>query len=261
MAFICPGCEYILDTSFLGDDITDDDRERRALAKPAAAKNSDAFGEDAIILGDSGGEWSDFSSRDAGGMTREVTQARFYIGGSTAALLHEDAVPELVPGVVPTSVKMTPFEQHVLQYLNGKRSMGRIQKKSGMEDAEFKASVAMLADKGVIRLRTTKKRKGKDGRSRSESSRGIPVALDGDRTVVAPPPLDVSESRRRSIAGAAALPSRAPSQPSEVTALKNLEPKKSRLPGPASVRLLDDEQIDDGGNVEAFGEGEGRENA
>ncbi len=31
-AFICTGCEYILDTSFLGDDITDDDRERRAVA-------------------------------------------------------------------------------------------------------------------------------------------------------------------------------------------------------------------------------------
>ncbi|MBI1945337.1 MAG: tetratricopeptide repeat protein [Deltaproteobacteria bacterium] len=261
-AFICPGCEYILDTSFLGDDITDDDRERRALVKPAAGKQSAEFGEDAIILGDSGGEWSDFSSRDAGGMTREVTQARFYIGGSTAVLLHEDAVPEIVPGVVPTTLKMTPFEQHVLQYMNGKRSMGRIQKKSGMEDAEFKASVAMLADKGVIRLRTTKKKKkGRDGLSRSESSRGIAVALDGDRTMVAPTPLDPSDSRRRSIAGAAALPSRAPSTPSEVTALKNLEPKKSRLAGPASVRLLDDEQIDDGGKVEAFGEGAGHENA
>lgn len=261
-SFICPGCEYILDTSFLGDDITDDERDRRAAARPAEAMSSAAFGEDAIILGDSGGEWSDFSSRDAGGMTREVTQARFYIGGSTAVLLNEDAVPELVPGVVLASLKMTPFEHHVLQYLNGKRSMGRIQKKSGMEDAEFKASVAMLADKGVIRLRTTKKKKkGKDGLSRSESSRGIPVALDGERTTVAPTPLDVSELRRRSIVGAAALPSRAPSQPSEVTALKNLEPKKSRLPGPASVRLLDEEQIDDGGKVEAFGEGGGADNA
>src|SRR5438105_3456708 len=98
-AFICPGCEFILDTSFLGDDITDDDREKRVglASMPSGGgagglqSKSGEFGEDAIILGDGQGDYSDFSSRDAGGLTREVTQARFYIGGSTAALLHQDA--------------------------------------------------------------------------------------------------------------------------------------------------------------------------
>jgi uncharacterized Zn finger protein (UPF0148 family) len=28
-AIICPGCDFILDASFLGDDITDDERDRR----------------------------------------------------------------------------------------------------------------------------------------------------------------------------------------------------------------------------------------
>lgn len=257
-AFICPGCEYILDTSFLGDDITDDERDRRPPAKPTGDKRPLDFGEDAIILGNSDGEWSDFSSRDAAGMTREVTQARFYIGGSAAVLLHEDAVPEAVPGVSPAALKLTPFEEHLLQFMNGKRSMGRIQKKSGMEDAEFKASVAMLADKGVIRLRTVKKKKkGKDGLSRSESSRGAPAAplLEGERTMVAPPPVEPSAPRRRPLAEAE-RGSASGSGHSEVTALKNVESKKSRLPGMASVRLLDDEKIDDGGRVEAFGEGE-----
>lgn len=257
-AFICPGCEYILDTSFLGDDITDDERDRRPPARPAGDKRRLDFGEDAIILGNSDGEWSDFSSRDAGGMTREVTQARFYIGGSTAALLHEDAVPEQVPGVSPAALKLTPFEEHLLQFMNGKRSMGRIQKKSGMEDAEFKASVAMLSDKGVIRLRTVKKKKkGKDGLSRSESSRGAPAAsaLEGERTMVAPTPLEPSVPRRPALSEPERS-SRSESGHSEVTALKNVEQKKSRLPGMASVRLLDDEKIEDGGRVEAFGEGE-----
>src|SRR5688572_12371817 len=76
-AFICPACEFILDTSFLGDDITDDDRDAR-LQKQKRGDRGSLFGEDAIILGDGGdGEWSDFSARDAG-MQREVTQARFY---------------------------------------------------------------------------------------------------------------------------------------------------------------------------------------
>ncbi|HEY4222636.1 MAG TPA: zinc ribbon domain-containing protein, partial [Myxococcota bacterium] len=176
-AFICPGCEFILDTSFLGDDITDDDKEKRVPTKAFAAggkASSGEFGEDAIILGDGQGEYSDFSSRDAGGLTREVTQARFYIGGATAALLHTDAVPEIAPGIVEGSLRMSPFERHVLSFINGKRSIGRIQKKSGMDDSEFKVSVSMLADKGIIRLRTTKKKKSKSGAgsstSRSESA-------------------------------------------------------------------------------------------
>jgi hypothetical protein len=176
--FICPGCEYILDTSFLGEDITDDERDRRDNAPvPSAMKVKTVeravdFGEDAIILGNGQGDYSDFSSRDAG-LTREPTHARFYIGGNTAAILDVDCVPEPVPGIVEGNLKMSPFERHVLGFINGKRSIGRIQKKSAMEDSEFKTAVAMLADKGIIRQRTTKKRKALDGGplSASEVSR------------------------------------------------------------------------------------------
>src|SRR3954451_24999627 len=119
-AFICPGCEFIIDTSFLGDDITDDEAGVRVPG--IQQTKSGEFGEDAIILGDGGGEYSDFSSKDAGGLTREVTQARFYIGGSTAALLHPDAVPEVSPSAVQGSLRMSPFERHVLGFINGKRS-------------------------------------------------------------------------------------------------------------------------------------------
>ena len=59
-AFICPGCEFILDTSFLGDDITDDEREKRVApasmpsavgAAVSSRSKSGEFGEDASILG------------------------------------------------------------------------------------------------------------------------------------------------------------------------------------------------------------------
>ena len=67
-AFICPGCEFILDTSFLGDDITDDERAiRKKKTKYESPKKTHEFGEDAMILGNPAEqEWSDFGSRDAG---------------------------------------------------------------------------------------------------------------------------------------------------------------------------------------------------
>jgi hypothetical protein len=254
-AFICPGCEFILDTSFLGEDITDDDKDKRmsgpSFSKPGKRTTSGEFGEDAIILGDGQGEYSDFSSRDAGGLTREVTQARFYIGGATAALLHPDAVPEVVPGIADTSIKMSPFEMHVIGFINGKRSIGRIHKKSAMEDSEFKVAVSMLADKGVIRLRTTKKRKKNksDGLlSRSESSRSMaaaPPPEGSERTVVAPiqiPANDVEEEwkpQRADVRGSRA-------SNAEATIIRSSEAsKKSKLPGFASMRVQEGEEKDE----------------
>jgi len=163
---ICSGCDYILDSTFLGDDITDDERERRPGAKGESRrfgkKKADGvdFGEDAMILGDVNDvEVSSFQSRDAGVSQREVTQTRFYIGGGLAQLMEANAIPEMAAGVSGASIRMTPFERHVLGFVNGRRSVGRIQKKSAMDESEFKTALAMLADKGFIRLKGWKKPK------------------------------------------------------------------------------------------------------
>ena len=207
-AFICPGCDFILDATFLGDDITDDERDKRPVRtseqprpqKPARGVQPD-FGEDAMILGDVNqvGEVSSFNSRDAGVSQREVTQARFYIGGAVAQLMMPDAIPEPGAGVTGVSIRMTPFERHVLSFVNGRRSVGRIQKKSAMDESEFKTALAMLADKGFIRLKGWKKQKEKETvssgsgalvrRSSSSSSSAAasssPPAPAAERTVVA----------------------------------------------------------------------------
>lgn len=260
-AFFCPACEYILDTSFLGEDITDDERDQRSkstssLRSPKAVKTLEKpvdFGEDAIILGNGQGDYSDFSSKDAG-MTREVTHARFYIGGNTAAILHVDSVPEISPGLLNGSIKMSPFERHVLGFINGKRSIGRIQKKSAMEDSEFKTSVAMLADKGIIRLRTTKKRKKTDNGpsslpSRSEVSRVAPAPSSpvADRTVVASfeqISADHARQSAQSAARAEQVPARAPAKSNrtsapEATVIKSAEAKNKSVgtAGFASMRI------------------------
>ncbi len=216
-AFICPGCDYILDASFLGDDITDDEREKRPAARAAsrsfgkprsdgqsaslpADSNQPDFGEDAMILGDVGdaaGEVSSFQTKDAGVSNREATQARFYIGGAVAQLMNPDAIPEMAPGQ-QQSMRMTPFERHVLGFVNGKRSVGRIQKKAAMEETEFKTALALLADKGFIKLKGYKKPKQsfedtappKKSSSSSSSKNSGPVPptrapLEGERTMVA----------------------------------------------------------------------------
>ncbi|MDP2339675.1 MAG: tetratricopeptide repeat protein [Deltaproteobacteria bacterium] len=168
-AFICPGCDFILDASFLGDDITDDDAAKRPAARaPSRAfgkkpkEGQPDFGEDAMILGDVGGDddaVSSFQSNDAGVSQREVTQARFYIGGAVAQLMNPDAIPEIATGSAGQSMRVTPFERHVLGFVNGKRSVGRIQKKAAMEESEFKTALALLADKGFVRLKGYKKQK------------------------------------------------------------------------------------------------------
>ena len=201
-AFICPDCDFILDATFLGDDITDDERDKRPVRtneqprppKPARPPEPD-FGEDAMILGDVNqvDEVSSFNSRDAGVSQREVTQARFYIGGVVAQLMMSDAIPEPGAGVSGASIRMTPFERHVLSFVNGRRSVGRIQKKSAMDENEFKTALATLADKGFIRLKGWKKQKEKETvspgsgalvrRSPSSTSSAAPPAAE--RTVVA----------------------------------------------------------------------------
>lgn len=193
-AFICPGCDYILDATFLGDDITDDERDKRPVKtdepRKKAKKPALDFGEDAMILGnvdDVGAEVSSFQSRDAGVSQREVTQARFYFGGAVAQLMEPDAIPEVGAGVGGVSIRMTPFERHVLGFVNGRRSIARIQKKSAMEETEFKTAVAMLADKGFIRLRGWKKPKATGASSTlgSQISQVVARPPEPERTVVA----------------------------------------------------------------------------
>ena len=82
---------------------------------------------------------------------------------------------------------MTPFERHVLGFVNGRRSIARIQKKSAMEETEFKTAVAMLADKGFIRLRGWKKPKptGASSTMGSQISQVVARPPEPERTVVA----------------------------------------------------------------------------
>lgn len=158
-AAICPGCDFILDTSFLGEDITDAESDKRVRRKKAKAEPETDYGEDALILGDLGDEIDSFQSADTGFVQRELTNARIYIGGAAQQMLAPDVIPAIVPGITLDTVRLTPFERHVLEYVNGKRPVARIKKKAGLDENELRTTLATLTDKGFLRVAGKARRK------------------------------------------------------------------------------------------------------
>jgi hypothetical protein len=245
-AFICAGCDFILDASFLGDDITDDQRDQRAPSKrprsvdrPRGERPRVDFGEDAMILGNPDeDEVSEFRSRDAGVSQREVTQARFYIGGAIAHLMQDNAVPELV-GVDVASMRVTPFERHVLGFVNGKRSIARIAKKAAVDDSEFKTAIAMLADKGFIRLKGFKKPRA----SSSFGSSSFGSSSFGSSSVMSAVAPEPSTPRsRRPLEGERTVVA----SMEHIEALARRPPPPVRPPSAHRVDLTSEGDVDDG---------------
>ena len=147
--------QFVLDTASLGDDITNHPSlvDGPLVAGSAAADDIDC-GPDALILvhGDVAEGFSSFESPDAGLQRKEVTHARIYVGGAIQALLTPDAIPEKMPDLDLSERNVTPFEEHILSLVNAHRPVGRIRRRSGMEHEEVATALAMLADKGIIRL-------------------------------------------------------------------------------------------------------------
>ncbi len=217
---ICPGCDFVLDTSFLGEDITDD----RAPPPPVVEDHS-MFGEDAVILGSGvGGEFESFEAEDTGMVQREVTNARIYVGGQTQALLAWDAIPGVVEGVDAEVLRLSPYEKHVLQFVNGRRPVGRIRKKSGMEEPELKLALAMMADKGIIqkvgvvdeerkaRARARRREKlGKSTRKKKRSSKSRSKAKPSTRTSAEGEAADKTSAKKKRTKEEPSKPSRSAS--------------------------------------------------
>lgn len=204
-AVICPGCDFIIDSSFLGDDITN-----AIEAEPAEPSvvvqnpllSSAGYGQDDLILGDGGaGEFEAFESQNTG-LAREVTHARIFVGGAASELLRPDAIPTKKDDVDPDSLNLTPFEVHILSLCNGYRPVGRIRRKSGMTDAEVHTSLAMLHDKSVIQLagyvsearkaRARKRRRERKRRERAKKKGADAFDLDVAHPQKAPPKADAA---------------------------------------------------------------------
>ncbi|MCC7107839.1 MAG: hypothetical protein IT382_01000 [Deltaproteobacteria bacterium] len=47
---------------------------------------------------------------------------------------------------------LSPFEQHVLSFLDGRRPLARLRKKAGLSFGDLKVAIGMLADRGVLEV-------------------------------------------------------------------------------------------------------------
>lgn len=143
-AVICGGCDFILDSAFLGTDILD---EERALRPGVGGINPAKFNlADAVILGD-------LEKRGPTPVDADDDEGvRFYIAGRSQALMAPDAVPARLDKRDTAVLKLTPFERHVLQFIDGEAPVETIRRRAGLDHSEVKTALATLADKGVVHV-------------------------------------------------------------------------------------------------------------
>lgn len=149
-AVICPGCDFILDTEFLGGDILDEEHQLRpgqGGVDPAVFNLADA-----VILGNIGEDTSSFETSDSGfHLKQDLGAARLYVSGRSQAVMSPDAVIAAIDAGAK-NVRLTPFEKHVLRFIDGKRPVEAIRRQAGLDEAEVKTALATLADKGVVKV-------------------------------------------------------------------------------------------------------------
>lgn len=149
-AVICPGCDFILDSGFLGEEVLDEEKDLRpgrGGIEPAVFNLADA-----VILGDIDEGGQNFETSDTGFHIKESTGARLYVSGRSQALMAPDAIPARVSGQTLHDLRLTPFERHILNFIDGERPVEAIKRETGLDDVEVKTGLATLADKGVIRV-------------------------------------------------------------------------------------------------------------
>jgi tetratricopeptide (TPR) repeat protein len=149
---ICSWCDYILDTSWIDEKFKKETTRvvRAADTMAVTSMSQSIFGEDALIVGQARNGFSRIEAKDTGLIPQEATRADIYVGKDLLLLLEADAIPAQVESPPDAAVNLSPYESHVLQWVNGHRPIASIQRKSGLPDDSFQTAVTLLADKGFI---------------------------------------------------------------------------------------------------------------
>lgn len=138
--------------------LVDEDVEEELAAEASEARG--AYGGEAIILGNIGDTASDFESmlseatssiRLSDGVAFEPVPV--YLGQDIQSMIAPDAVLALRDGANRAALQLSPFEQHVLSFIDGKRPVARIRKKAGLGVADLKIAIGMLADRKLITVK------------------------------------------------------------------------------------------------------------
>ncbi len=156
-AVICPGCDFILDVSFLGDDFLN-----QTTAVGEDDKADGGFGGEAYIVGsiqrpegiDSfmSEATGSFLTAETGEIRRIVLPTTVYVDRSTQIMLEPNAVLRIKPGTDLQRLQLSPFEMHVVQFVDGERPVARIRKRANLSMSDTKIALAMIVDRGVLQL-------------------------------------------------------------------------------------------------------------
>lgn len=149
-AVICPRCDYILDTSFLGDDILNEKTGAHGpVTGPGDAVVLGGLDEEVALFSDNTGS---FLTADTLDVDREVVPAALYVGKSVQELMKPEAVLKKADDLDKRKSMLSPFEMHVLSFIDGNRPVARLRKLTGLSSDDIRIAVGMLAEKGAVKL-------------------------------------------------------------------------------------------------------------
>jgi hypothetical protein len=134
--FICVGCDHILDTSFLGSDITG-----------GAPPLDDDLGGPPTLAGDQ--VTGAFLTEQTSNGLRLVEPEPFATS-EAKVLFDRDAVLAIADGVDVTKLQLSPFESHVITFIDGQRPVARLRGLAGVGPEDLRICLGMLADRGVL---------------------------------------------------------------------------------------------------------------
>lgn len=208
-AVLCPKCDLILDTSFLGGDILDSE-----LDSPPAAPPVDDESYVSMFAEETG-----FLTSPTSEMSRTVFPLDDHHAPSIYAMVEDASVVEQTGGLAPSA--LSDLERHVLALANGERPVARIRTLVANADAHVDAldvqgALISLAEKKLIRQAGVARQEGAAPPPAS-SPEGPTRALNFSEapTQAFPPqdhpgpPLDIDiDSDARAAASAAGAPER-----------------------------------------------------
>lgn len=148
-AALCPECRFVLDTSFVA----------AARAEPQSGRPGPSDG-DAVILGDLGAAVWDLMGEDTGSyltkntgeVQRVLAPAPLYLGGDITEVLQPTAVLARTRNADARLDVLTPFERHVLDFIDGERPVARIRKLAEVSSGDVRIALAMLFEKRIVEI-------------------------------------------------------------------------------------------------------------
>ncbi|MCC7108438.1 MAG: tetratricopeptide repeat protein [Deltaproteobacteria bacterium] len=132
--------------------------EGEPIPPPVFDEKSDSWNGEALILGDAPATPQDFESMltdstsaiSIAGCT--VEPAPVYMTASVQQMTAPTAVLQTKDELLAMLPQLSPFERHVVNLVNGKRTVLRIAKKAGLSMSDAVVALGLLADRGLLEL-------------------------------------------------------------------------------------------------------------